>query len=75
MEQSRPLVFHSLLLLLNSRQLLPRLTSCLDDGLRASLPSLSDLPGSCDCVNRLPSFPGLNRRLLRLSFGCKEMTS
>lgn len=74
MEQSRPLVFQSHLLLLNSCQLLPRLTSCLDGGLRARLTSLSVLPGSCDRVNRLPFLPGLNRSLLRLPSGCEEMT-
>lgn len=73
-EQGRPLVFLSPLLLLIRCQLLPRLTDCLDDGLRASLLSLSVLPGYCDCVNRLPLLPGLNESLLRLPSGCEEMT-
>lgn len=72
MEKSRPLVFLSLLLLLISYQLLPWMTSCLGDGLRTRLPSLSVLPGSCDCVNRLPLLPGLKRSLLRLPSGCER---
>lgn len=70
-EQGRPLVFLSTFV---RCQLLPRLTCCLGDGFRASLPSLSVLPGYCDCVNRLPLLPGLNERLLRLPSGCKEIT-
>lgn len=73
MEQGRPLFILSPLLLLVRCQLLPRPTGCLGDGLRASLPSLSVLPGYCDCVNRLPLLPGLNEILLRLPSGCEEM--
>lgn len=72
-QQSRPLVFLSPLLLLLIRcQLLPRLTVCLDDGLRAILHNVGVLPGHCYCANRLPGLPGLNKRLLRLFSGCKE---
>lgn len=69
-EQGRPLVLFSPLLLLVRRQLLPWLTDCLGDGLRASLPSPSALPW--DCGNRLPLL--LNGNLLRLPPGCEEMT-
>lgn len=70
-EQCRPLVCLSPLLI--RCQLLPRLTGCLGDGLRASLLSLGVLPGHCYCANRMTGLPGLNRRLLRLHSGCKEM--
>lgn len=49
----------------------PSLTDCLGDGLRAGLPSLSVLPGFCDCVNRLPLLKRLNERLFS---GCEQMT-
>lgn len=66
MEQSKPFVFRSLLLLLMSCQLLPWLTSCLGDGLRVLQPRVRVLPGLCDSVNRLALLPGLKRSLIRL---------
>lgn len=72
MEQCRPLVLLSPLLLLIRWQLLPRLTGRLGDGLRGSLPGLIVL--YCDCVNRLHFLPGLNESLPRVPCGCEEMT-
>lgn len=72
MEQIKPFVFRSLLLLLMSCQLLPWLTGCLGDALIASQPRVRLLPGLCDSVKRLALVPGLKRSLIRLISDYKE---
>lgn len=66
-QKNKPFIFRSLLVIVIARQILPRLTDCLDNGLRTSSPSLR--------ANSTPLlFPGLSEILLKLPSGCEDMT-
>lgn len=68
-QKNKPFIFRSpLLVIVIARQILPRLTDCLDNGLRTSSPSLR--------ANSTPLLllPGLSEILLKLPSGYEDMT-